>query len=140
MSPDVGAVVVHKDCQIADHSDRPLNAVPAQRAPLLVESKLNRSPHGQILSQFAADLLDRHWFPASQFHWPLVPVRQFVSGTQFVEQHEIIEPGLVLATKLFEASAGLAGGMLREVSRRLCNQRHLAVKDGLVSPPVRRGH
>src|SRR5580658_89812 len=71
--PHVGAVVIHKDCDIAHNADRPLGAVPSQRPPLLVESKLQRAANLNVSRQFMPCCLQRCWLSTGKVVWPPVP-------------------------------------------------------------------
>ncbi len=52
MRPDIGAVIVHEDCDVAHDADRLLRAVTPQRPPLFVEGELQRASNLEIGGQF----------------------------------------------------------------------------------------
>src|SRR4029077_2766432 len=52
MSPDIGAVVVHKDGNIAHDADGALRTISTQCVPLLIECKLQGAAHSQVIREF----------------------------------------------------------------------------------------
>jgi len=63
---------------------------------------------------------------------PFVPVRELVAGTQLVKQHEIVEPGLILAAKLLKPITGMTRGCPEKIAGGLREQRHFPVKNRIV--------
>ena len=76
MHPNVGAVVVHEDRDIAHDANRALGAVPPQGLPLLVEGELQGAADLQIGRQFLARVLHAPQvrgapiLPAIRSNWP----------------------------------------------------------------------
>src|SRR5580658_1897074 len=101
--PDVGAVVINKDGEIAHDADRALRTIAPQRLPLLVEGKLQGAANLQFDGQLLARLLYCVRFAMRQSRRPFIPARQFLLGTQRVEQDEIVEPPRVPGTEMFKA-------------------------------------
>ena len=71
MHPDVGAIVVHENGDIAHDADRPLRAVTPQRAPLFVESELDPASNAELVSQFLACFLQSGRVPIREVMRPL---------------------------------------------------------------------
>ncbi len=101
MHPDVGAVVIHENGNVAHNANRALRAIPPQRLPLLIKSKLQSAADLQVVRQLLARLLQRARFALRQPCRPFVPARQFLLRTQRIEQNEIVQPPRVLRTKAF---------------------------------------
>ena len=92
VGPDVGAIEVHEDGDIADHAYRALFAVVAERPPLLVEGELYSAADGEIVREFPPCFFERRGFATGQLAWPLVPGLQLEAGAQCVEENEVVEP------------------------------------------------
>ena len=57
MRPNLGAVVIHKYRDIANHANCTVGAVTPQGAPLLVESELQCTADLNVIREFLARLL-----------------------------------------------------------------------------------
>src|SRR5580704_848489 len=90
--PDVGAVVIYEDGNVAHDANRAFRAIPPQRLPLFVKGKLQRAADLQVVRQLLPRLLQRSRFALRQPCRPFIPARQFLLSTQRVEQNEIIKP------------------------------------------------
>ena len=73
MRPDIGTVKVHEDRNIADHPDRTLCAISAQRLPLLEEEKLDDTAGLEIVMHLGSLLGQRPRITMSQLARPVVP-------------------------------------------------------------------
>jgi len=58
VSPDIGAVVVQEDRDIASHANRALRGITAQCVPLLEKEKLQDAVVGEIALELARGFLD----------------------------------------------------------------------------------
>src|SRR5712671_2144855 len=65
--PDIGAVIVEEDGDIADHANRTFGSVVAQRVPLLKKEELHDPVGGENLLEFARRFLHGCWLSASEF-------------------------------------------------------------------------
>src|SRR5664279_3708242 len=61
MSPDVGAVEIHKDRDIADDVDGLLYTVGAQGLPLFVKKELKGATHSELVLHFGVSSGDGNW-------------------------------------------------------------------------------
>src|ERR1700674_2104166 len=94
VSPDIGAVEIHKDRDVAHDANRTLRAVGAERLPLFEEKKLHDAADIEIVDHFRVRLLDRRRIAMSQLAGPLVPALQLETRAQTIEENEVIEPPL----------------------------------------------
>ena len=83
--PNVGAVVVHEDCDVAHHTDRALGAVTPQGPPLFVESELQRASDLDVGRQFLTSLVQRSRLSVGQIPRPMIPAFKLLPGTQGIE-------------------------------------------------------
>ena len=130
MHPDVGAVVINEDRDVAHDADRTLGAIVAQGTPLLRESELQDTAHHQIVGHVAPYLVERGRFAMRQFARPLIPVGEFVMRAQAIEEHEIFQPLRILLAETLEAGAGISLHGLGKVAGGLRQQWHFARKYG----------
>src|SRR3984957_18800793 len=129
MRPDIGAVVVHEDGNIAGNADRALRTVTAQSLPLLVERELQRAADFELAGKLLADFFESGRLAGRPLARPAIPAFQFVPLTERVEENEVIEPPGVLRTELIEAFARPPCGRGGEILRSLEQQRHFAGED-----------
>src|SRR5208282_6183909 len=108
--PDIGAVVVDEDSDVAHNANRTLRAVSPEGLPLLVECELQGAANLQIERQIFASLLEGRRFTACQFRGPVFPAGQFLLRAQGVEENEVVEPPGVLRAKTRKSLAGAGGG------------------------------
>ena len=54
----------------------------------------------------------------NQFAGPAIPVFEMKAGAETIEEHEVIEPPLVLLAEIFETGPRVAGGGAQEVAGR----------------------
>jgi hypothetical protein len=120
MGPDIGAVEIHEDRDVAHDANRMLRAIGSKRLPLFVEKKLHGAAGVEIVEHFGVRLLDRHWIAMSQFAGPAVPAFQFETRAQAVEENEVIEPPLVLPAEVF-VTRGPFGAAERKKLRAASN-------------------
>src|SRR6266478_5935237 len=92
MGPDIGAVEIDKNRDVAHDANRTLRAVGAERLPLFEEKELHGAADIEIVEHFSVRLLDRHRIAMSQFAGPAVPPFQLETRAQTIEEHEVIEP------------------------------------------------
>src|SRR6202795_3566726 len=74
VGPDIGAVEIHKDRDVAHDANGTLRAVGAERLPLFEEKKLHDAADIEVVEHFRGSLLDRGWSGGSQFAGPGFPV------------------------------------------------------------------
>ena len=108
MRPNVGAVVVHEDGDVAHNPDFALRAVTTQRPPLFVKSELQRTPNLDIGEQFLTRFLHSGRLPMREIMRPPVPALEFLSGSQGIEQNEVIQPPSVFRTEVFKTAQPIA--------------------------------
>jgi len=102
VSPNVGAVVIDEDCDVADNANRTLRTIAAQCPPLLIKCKLQRAPEHDVVHKFLTRFVESGGFASGEFSRPLIPSVQFAVGAQRVKQGEIFEPPCILCSKSFE--------------------------------------
>src|SRR5436309_3535198 len=105
MGPNVGAVIVHEDGDVADDANLPLRAISVQRLPLLEECKLKRALHGDLLFQLLPYLIQRFGATLRDGTRPFIPTLKLESFAQAAEKNKIFQPPGVVATKALEAVA-----------------------------------
>src|SRR5512146_1714740 len=91
MCPHVGAVIIHKNGDVADYADGACRAVLTQGAPLLKEEELQNTADLQFPAQFAAGLVQRRWGAVRQVPRPLIP-RLLVALPQSLEKNPAFHP------------------------------------------------
>src|SRR5712664_1397783 len=96
MGPDVGAVEVYKDRDVAHDANRTLSAIGSERLPLFEEKKLHGAADVEVVAHFRVRLLERRRIAMSQLTGPVVPALQLEPRAQTIEENEVIEPPLVL--------------------------------------------
>src|SRR5215469_3265263 len=102
MRPDVGAVMIHENGDIADHADGAIGAIFPERSPLLVEGELQGAADAYIDGQFLPRFRHRGRLPLGELLRPMVPRCELSAGAEGIEQNEIVEPPLIVAAKGFE--------------------------------------
>jgi len=106
ISPDVHAVEIHENGDIAGHANAALRAILPQRAPLLMKGELDGAAHVEVVGQFLAGARQCSRLAAQDVTRPLVPALQVRTGAQRVKQNEILQPPVeAVATKLRAAIA-----------------------------------
>src|SRR5205823_2212534 len=98
MRPDIGAIVIHENGNVADDADSSRRAIFAQRAPLLEKCKLNSAADFQLRPQFTAGAIQCRGLAMHQFTRPLVPWL-LVFPPQCLEEHKALEPPGILRTE-----------------------------------------
>src|ERR1700676_1960085 len=129
VDPDIGAVEIHKDRDIAHDANRTLRAVCSKRLPLFEEEKLHGAADIEIVEHFRVRFRDRSRLAMSQFARPVVPAFQLEASTQTIEENEVIEPPLVLPAEGLETRAGIRRSGVHEVARRFEQQWQLPAKN-----------
>ena len=117
IGPDIHAVKIHENRDIASHPNAALRAIPPQSTPLLVKSELDRPAHVEIVAQFLAGCIQRSRLPPDDLPRPLVPALQVRAGAQRVKQYKIFQPPVVLGTKRFKPGSRLSGGGRDKIAR-----------------------
>src|ERR1700757_183388 len=102
MRPDVGAVVIHEDGDIAHDADGPLGAVAPQCAPLLVKGELEGAANLDIVGELFTRFFQGSGLAVSEIVRPPVPALEFLLGTKRVEQNEVVEPPGIVRLKTLE--------------------------------------
>src|SRR5208337_2884543 len=129
MGPDIGAVEIHKDGDVAHDANGMLRAVGTKRLPLLEEKELHGAADLEIVEHFRVRLLDCHWIAMRQFTRPAVPAFQVETGAQSIEQHKVIEPPLVLPAEVLIARACTRWSRAHKVVRRFKYQGQFVAED-----------
>src|SRR6202023_765087 len=76
VGPDIGAVKIYKDRNVAHDANRTLRAIGSKRLPLFEEEKLHNAAEIEIIEHFLVRLLDPRRIAMSQFAGPAVPALQ----------------------------------------------------------------
>src|ERR1700681_1564669 len=118
VGPDIGAVEIYKDRDVAHDADRMLRTIGSERLPLFEEEKLHDAADIEIVEHFRVRLLDRHRITMSEFAGPVVPPFQLETRAQTSEENEVIEPPLVLPAEVLISGAGIRCSGAHEVARR----------------------
>src|SRR5216684_1650009 len=105
VGPDIGAVEIYEDRDVAHDANRMLRAIGSKRLPLFEEKELHGAADIEIVEHFRVSLLDRRRIAMSQFAGPVVPAFQLEARTQTIEEDEVIEPPLVLPAEAIVAGA-----------------------------------
>src|SRR6202140_2915576 len=129
VGPDVGAVKIHKDRDVAHDANRMLSAIGSKRLPLFEEKKLHDAADIEIFEHFRVRVLDRRRIAMSQFAGPVVPAFELETSAQTIEENEVIKPPLVLPAEGLITGAGVRSGGAHEVARRFKYQRQLPTKN-----------
>src|SRR5579885_2470650 len=79
LRPDIRAIVVHKDGDIADHANRFLRAVMPQGVPLLPKKELNHLANGDFGGEFSPCLLQGFRLVSRQVGRPFLPYTALVA-------------------------------------------------------------
>ena len=127
VSPDIGAVVVDEDGDIAHDLDALFGAVGANGAPLLVEEELDGLLDGEFAALFVEDGGHGVAVAVGVLGGPLVPAGVAVHAADDGEHGVVGEPGDVVRTELMEARAQVVGGPVEEVGGGLFDERQLLV-------------
>src|SRR6266436_1786350 len=118
VGPDVGAVEVYKDRDVAHDSNRTLSAIGSERLPLFEEKELHDAADIEIVEHFRVRLLERRRIAMSQLAGPVVPAFQLETRAQTIEENEVIEPPLVLRAEILITGAGIRCSGPHKVARR----------------------
>src|ERR1700686_5938870 len=118
VGPDVGAVKIHKDRDVAHDANRMLSAIGSKRLPLFEKKKLHDAADIEIFEHFRVRVLDRRRIAMSQFAGPVVPGFQLETRAQTIEENEVVEPPSVLAAEGLAAGARAWRSGAHEVARR----------------------
>ena len=129
VGPDIGAVKIHKDRDVAHDANRMLSAIGSKRLPLFEEKKLHGAADIEIVEHFRVRLLDRRRIAMSQFAGPAVPAFQLETRTQTIEENEVIEPPLVLPAEGLITRAGVRRSGAHEVARSFEQQWQLPAEN-----------
>src|SRR5258708_18113761 len=76
VGPDIGAVEIYEDCDVAHDANRTLRAIGSQRLPLFEEKELHGATGIEIVEHFRVRRLDRQRDTISQLPEPAVPAFQ----------------------------------------------------------------
>src|ERR1700730_15289419 len=76
VGPDIGAVEIYKDRNVAHDTNRTLRAIGSKRLPLFEEENLYDAADIEIVEHFLVRLLDPRRIAMSQFVGPVVPALQ----------------------------------------------------------------
>src|ERR1035441_7688189 len=129
VGPDIDAVEIYEDRDVAHDANATLRAIGTKRLPLFEEKELHGAADVELVEHFRVRLLDRHRIAMRQSAGPAVPGFQMETRAQTVEQHEVVEPPLVLPAEALVARAGIWGSRAQEVTRRFKYQGQLVVED-----------
>ena len=126
MLPYVCTVEVHENRDVADNLDLALTRVRVQGAPLLEESKLNRTLDLNGFVTIFAHFIERAGLAVSELSWPRLPALTIMFFAKHVKESEVIEPRGIFLAEAIVASARFAVGLTQEIPRRLLEERNLA--------------
>src|SRR5713101_218356 len=129
MSPDIGAIEIYEDRDVAHDPNRMLRAIGSQRLPLLEEKELHGASHIEFVEHLRVLLVQRHRIAVSQFTGPAIPAFQLETRAQAIEENKVIEPPLILPAEVLVAGAGVRGSGAHEVACRFKQQRQLPVEN-----------
>src|SRR5215472_8472151 len=85
VSPDVGAIVVDEDGDVANDTNGALSTVTIKGTPLLIERKLQSAPDENVVGKFLTNSFQSGRLASGEFVGPSIPSFQFVAGAQRVE-------------------------------------------------------
>ena len=122
MSPDIGAVEINKDCDVAHDANGALRTVSSKRLPLFVEKKLQGAADIQLVEHLGVSLLHGYRIAMREFTGPAVPAFQLETRAQTVEENKVIEPPAILATEVVVARSRVGRSRIQEFARRLEQQ------------------
>ena len=100
--PDVGAVVVDEDGDVANEADVAVGAVCAEGAPLLAEGELEGLGDGEFFAVFEAEGVEGRRLAVFYVAGPVTPGGVVELAAQDGVERPVIEPGGVLAAVGFE--------------------------------------
>src|ERR1700733_13075670 len=86
--PDVGAIVIYEDGDVAYDADFVLRTVTSQCLPLFVKSELQGAANLQVRCQFLASLPYRPRSAPPQFRSPFIPACRFSPRAQRIKQNK----------------------------------------------------
>src|ERR1700681_2389863 len=129
VGPDIGAVEIYKDRDVAHDADRMLRTIGSERLPLFEEKKLHDAADIEIVEHFRVRFLDRGRLAMSQFAGPVVPAFQLETRAQTVEEDEVVDPPLVLPAEGLETRASVWRSGAREVARSFEQQWQLPAEN-----------
>src|SRR5260370_41938890 len=73
VGPDIGAVKIYKDRNVAHDTNRTLRAIGSKRLPLIEEEKLHDAAAIEIVEHFLVRLLDTRRIATTQLPGPVAP-------------------------------------------------------------------
>src|SRR5260370_5384328 len=77
VGPDIGAVKIYEDRDVAHDANRMSRAIGSKRLPLFEENKMHGAPELEFFQPLRVSLVQRHRIAMSQFTGPAVPAFQF---------------------------------------------------------------
>src|ERR1035437_2542983 len=95
VGPDIGAVEIYEDRDVAHDANGTLRAIGTKRLPLFEEKELHGAADVELIKHFHVRLLDRHGVAMRQSPGTALRVFQMETRAQTVEQHEVVKPPLV---------------------------------------------
>ena len=132
MHPNIGAIVIHENGNIANNADLFCEQYLPQRLPLLIESKLQRAADLEVIGEFLARLLPWRWLRAA-------PIRKarFSSSLVCSANVESRTKRNRRATRHFlhktvQSAAARAAALSQKAAARLEQQRHFLRKRSIV--------
>src|SRR5260370_34496601 len=94
VGPDIGAVKIYKDRNVAHDANRTSRAIGSKRLPLFEEERLHDAADIEIFEHFLVRLLDPRRIAMSQFTGAVVPDLQLEARTLRLDSTDIIKPPL----------------------------------------------
>src|SRR5579863_5981679 len=95
MRPNISAIVIHENGDIAYHADRPVRTCQPQGPPLLPEKKLDDASHRDFLVELSPSSLQCRRITPRQLGWPLVPAALHISVPQRVVEYVVFQPPVI---------------------------------------------
>jgi len=125
IGPDVRAVVVDKNGNIADYPDGLLCAVETQGMPLLQEKELDYPSNSHLRSQFRAGGLQRACVAARQLERPHVPASLAITIPQGIVENKVFQPPFIVSAESVETGPGGSGSSVQKLASRFIQHRKL---------------
>src|ERR1700691_6509378 len=118
MSPDIGAIKIHEDRNVARDANAFSCAIRSQRLPLFEEKKLHRAPHIELFKHLPVCVLHRDRFAMHEFAGPTVPAPELETRAESIKQHKVVYPPRIFMAEALISRANVPGGATHKVASR----------------------